>query len=79
MNLRPIEYIYLFIALVIVAQQLIVRRGVFDPVAAATVAFFIGLIPAGRVDLKSSEEDGAERQETPLARFLRLIMGDRSP
>lgn len=78
MNLRPIEYIYLLIALAIVAQQLVVRRGVFDPVAAATVAFFIGLIPAGRVDLKSSDEDGSVR-ETPLARFLRLLMGDRSP
>ena len=43
LGLRPLEVLWLLIALVIIGQQIIVRDGVFDPVAFAAAAFFIGL------------------------------------
>lgn len=72
MKLRPLEYVWLFVALAIVAQQLVVRKGAFDPVAAATIVFFIGLIPAGRVDRPGGNGVG---DETPIQRLVRALMG----
>lgn len=57
LGLRSLEFVYLAIAIAIVGQQLIVREGVFDPIAFAAIAFFVGLIPVGRADKKKNEED----------------------
>lgn len=71
--LRPLEFVYLLVALAIVAQQLIVRQGEFDPVALAAIAFFIGLIPANRVDSKDAGEDDLDQAESLIARLIRAF------
>jgi hypothetical protein len=77
MKLRPIEYVYLLVALAIVAQQLIVRRGEFDPIALGAVALFISLIPGGRVDRRAADEGGTELADSLVTRILRAILGER--
>lgn len=67
--LKPVEFVYLAIALAIVVQQIVVRHGAFDPVAAGLASLFIGLIPAGRRDRKVN---GGE-QPSMLVRILRAI------
>jgi hypothetical protein len=57
LGLKPLEFVYLAIAIVIVGQQLVVRGGQFDPIAFAAIAFFIGLIPVGRADRKKNSEE----------------------
>jgi hypothetical protein len=65
--LKPVEFVYLAIATAIVIQQIVVRHGEFDPVAAGLASLFIGLIPAGRRDRTKSG------QESMLVRILRAI------
>lgn len=70
--LRPVEYVYLAIALAIIAQQILVRDGSFDPVASGVALAFLGLIPAGRVDRQAK---GGVR-ESLLVRLLRVLAGE---
>lgn len=70
--LKPVEYVYLAIALAIIAQQILVRDGSFDPVASGVALAFLGLIPAGRVDKKATAGD----RESLLVRLLRVLAGD---
>lgn len=67
--LKPVEFVYLAIALAIVIQQIVVRHGEFDPVAAGLASLFIGLIPAGRRDRKVN----GGSVPSMLARILRAI------
>jgi hypothetical protein len=71
--LRPLEFLYLLIAIAIVAQQMVVRGGQFDPVALAAVAFFIGLIPANRAD----KQDDGEDDVVPIWRLIRFFSGGK--
>lgn len=70
--LKPLEFVYLAIALAIVVQQIVVRHGAFDPVAAGLASLFIGLIPAGRRDKKVTQGD----QPSLLVRILRAITNE---
>jgi hypothetical protein len=70
--LRPVEYVYLLIALAIVGQQILERQGSFDPVASGVALAFIGLIPAGRLDRKAGDGGG----ESLLVRLLRALTGE---
>jgi hypothetical protein len=72
--LKPVEFVYLAIALAIVVQQIIVRHGAFDPVAAGLASLFIGLIPAGRRDRKTKDGDSPSL----LVRIIRAIQNDES-
>lgn len=74
LGLRPLEVLWLLIALVIIGQQIIVRDGVFDPVAFAAAAFFIGLIPAGRGDKKRQDSSG----DTPISQLVKKLMESQS-
>lgn len=74
LGLRPLEALWLLIALVIVGQQIIVRDGVFDPVAFAAAAFFVGLIPAGRGDKKRQESS----DDTPISQLAKKLMESQS-
>lgn len=70
--LRPLEFVYLLVALAIVVHQMVERKGVFDPVALAAIAFFIGLIPANRADSKASGED-LDSAETLISKLIRAF------
>lgn len=70
--LKPVEFVYLAIALAIVVQQIVVRHGAFDPVAAGLASLFIGLIPAGRRDRKVN----GGTQDSILIRLLRALTND---
>lgn len=74
LGLRPLEVLWLLIALVIIGQQIIVRDGVFDSVAFAAAAFFIGLIPAGRGDKKRQDSSG----DTPISQLVKKLMESQS-
>jgi hypothetical protein len=65
--LKPVEFVYLAIAMAIVIQQIVVRHGEFDPVAAGLASLFIGLIPAGRRDRTKGG------QQSLLVRILQAI------
>lgn len=67
--LKPVEFVYLVIALAIVIQQIVVRHGEFDPVAAGLASLFIGLIPAGRRDRKVN----GGRSPSMWVRIIRAI------
>lgn len=83
--MKPIELVYLGVALLIVAQQLIVRKGEFDPVALGAIALFVGLVPAGRADRKKntgneassdpSIADGTEVARAILREYLDKLRG----
>lgn len=70
-GLKSLELVYLLVALTIVGQQLVVRQGIFDPTALAAIAFFVGLIPAGRAD-KRSNGDSVSPIQRALKRFLKI-------
>ena len=77
LGLKPIERLYLLVALAIVAQQLIVLDGHFDPIAFAAIAFFIGLIPAGRADKGKKGDDDPQPPSAKLGSTIRGVL-DRS-
>lgn len=76
LGLKPLEFIYLAIVVAIVGQQLIVRKGAFDPIAFAAIAFFVGLIPVGRADKKKNDEDD---DTPPSARVGDTLLGVLRP
>jgi hypothetical protein len=71
--LKPVEFVYLAIALAIVIQQIVVRHGAFDPVAAGLASLFIGLIPAGRRDRKITGKESPSM----VVRILRAITNNQ--
>lgn len=70
-GLKPLELVYLMIAIGIVAQQLIVRKGAFDPVAFAAIAFFVGLIPVGRADKHNDDLPPSRKLGSTMKKALK--------
>lgn len=79
LGLKPLEFVWLLVALTIVGQQLIVRKGAFDPTAFAAVAFFVGLIPAGRADKRKTGQDSAEAPISKLREKLADLLRPGEP
>lgn len=77
LGLKPLELFYLAIAVAIVGQQLIVRRGAFDPVALAAIIFFVGLIPAGRGDDKKKGDDDDESPSRKIGSTIQSVLNPK--